>query len=79
VIQGGVDYRAGYGRFKVEKNTEQKKKNHEETVSDQEIWWTIRYLDPDKKGTAHNIAVIVTLAVIFSICLACIVLHFRGD
>jgi hypothetical protein len=56
----------------------QKKNNDEETVSDHEIWSTIRYLDPDTETKASNIAVIVTLAAIFLIGLACIVLHLRG-
>ena len=56
----------------------QKKNNDEETVSDHEIWSTIRYLDPDAQTKASNIAVVVTLIAIFSICLACIVLHLCG-
>jgi len=55
-----------------------RKKNDEATVSDQEIWSAIRYLDPDTEETAHNIAVIVTLAAIFLIGLVCIVLHSHG-
>jgi hypothetical protein len=57
---------------------QQKKVNDEETVSDQEIWSTIRYLDPDTKTKASDIVAIVTLTVIFSICLACVVLHLYG-
>jgi hypothetical protein len=56
----------------------QKKDNDEETVSDQEIWSAIRYLDPDTRTKSSNILAIVTLTAIFSICLACIVLHLRG-
>jgi hypothetical protein len=56
----------------------QKKDNDEETVSDQEIWPAIRYLDPDTKTKGNDIVAIVTLTAIFSICLACIVLHLRG-
>jgi hypothetical protein len=51
------------------------KNNDEENVSEQEIWSTIRYLDPDTQAKGSNIAVIVTLIAIFSICRACIVLH----
>jgi hypothetical protein len=60
----------------VKKNTEQKKKNDEETVSDQEIWSPIRYLDPDTKTKATNIAVTITLSAIFS-CIVCVLLHLR--
>jgi hypothetical protein len=56
----------------------QKKNNDEETVSNQEIWSTIRYLDPDTKESASNIAVLATLAAIFWIGLACLLLHLRG-
>jgi hypothetical protein len=50
----------------------QKKDNDEGTVSDQEIWSAIRYLDPDTKSEVNDIVAIVTLTAIFSICLACI-------
>jgi len=56
----------------------QKKNNDEETVSNHEIWSTLRYLDPDAHTKASNIAVVVTLIAIFSICLVCIVLRLRG-
>ncbi len=56
----------------------QKKDNDEETVSDQEIWSAISYIDPGTKTKSSNIMAIVTLTAIFSICLACIVLHLRG-
>jgi hypothetical protein len=62
-----------------QKNTEQKKTGDEETVPDQELWAAIRYLDPDTETKASNIAPMVTSIVIFSICLACIiVLRLRG-
>ena len=35
----------------------QKKNYDEENVSDQEIWSTIRYLDPDTNAKASNLAV----------------------
>ena len=61
------------------KNIEQTKRNSQETVSDDKIWSAIRYLDPEMKKTGHNIAVTITLIVIFSIYLVCIVLlHLRG-
>ena len=66
------------GGLNMAKNTEQQKRNDEETVSDDEIWSAIRYLDPETKETVHNIAVTITLIAVFSICLACIVFHLRG-
>jgi hypothetical protein len=56
----------------------QKKNSDEESVSEQEIWSTIRYLDPDTKAEASSVAATVTFIAIFSICLACIVLHLCG-
>ena len=44
----------------MEKNTEHKKAKDEETLSDQEIRWTIRYLDPDIKDKAPDGGVIIT-------------------
>jgi hypothetical protein len=44
-----------------EVSVRQKKNNDEEKVSEQEVWSTIRYLDPDIKAKARNIAATVTL------------------
>ena len=61
----------------MEKNTEHKKAKDEETPSDQEIWWTIRYLDPDVKATDGG--VIITLLALFAIvCVVVAVLYSRG-
>jgi hypothetical protein len=63
----------------MEKNTEHKKAGDEETLSAQEIWWTIRYLDPDLKDTATDGGVIVTLLALFAIvCIVVAVLYGRG-
>jgi hypothetical protein len=60
------------------KNTEQKKRNGEKTVSNDEIWSAIRYLDPEAKETGHDVEVTLTLIAIFWICLACFGFHLRG-
>ena len=66
-------------RRHVVKNTEQKKAKHEETVSDQEIWLAIRYLDPDIERKVTDIAVITTLLALFSIiCIVWLLLRLRG-
>jgi len=66
-------------RFNMEKNTEHKNAKDEDTVSDQEIWWTIRYLDPDLKDKATDGGVIITLLAIFAIvCAVVAVLYSRG-
>ena len=66
-------------RFNMEKNTEHKKAKDEETLSDQEIWWTIRYLDPDAKDQATDGGVIITLLALFAIvCVVVAVRYSRG-
>jgi len=63
----------------MEKNTDGKQAKDEETVSDQEIWWTIRYLDPDLKDKATDGGVILTLLALFAIvCAVVAVLYSRG-
>ena len=66
-------------RFNMEKNTEHKNAKDEDTVSEQEIWWTIRYLDPDQKNKATDGGVIITLLAIFAIVSAVVAaLYSRG-
>ena len=65
----------------MEKNTEHKKAKDEETLSDQEIRWTIRYLDPDVKDKATDGEVIITitlLALFAIVCVVVAVLYSRG-
>jgi len=63
----------------MEKNTDDKQAKDEETVSDQEIWWTIRYLDPDLKDKASDGGVIIALLAIFAIvCAVVAALYSRG-
>jgi hypothetical protein len=63
----------------MEKNTEHKKAKDEETLSDQEIWQTIRYLDPDLKDKATDGGVIITLLALFAIvCVVVAVFYSRG-
>ena len=49
-----------------------------ENVSDQGVVVDSFHLDPDTNAKASNVAITATLIAIFSICLACIVLHLRG-
>jgi hypothetical protein len=61
------------------RNTEQEKERDRETISDQEIWPAIRYLDPDAKKDTSDIAVVITLAgLLCIICIVCVLLHLRG-
>jgi type IV secretory pathway component VirB8 len=51
----------------MEKNSEHKKAKDEETLSDQEIWSTIRYLDPEVKDKAAAGGLIIALLALFAI------------
>jgi hypothetical protein len=64
----------------MEKNAAHKKAKDEETHSDQEIWWTIRYLDPDvkDKATDGRLTIITLLALFAIVCAAVAVLYSRG-
>jgi hypothetical protein len=58
---------------------EWKKAKDGETVSDQEIWLAVRYLDLDIDSKASDIAVILTVFAIFMVVdIVCVLLHFRG-
>ncbi len=80
VIQCRVHLWGRRGDSIMAKNIERKKAKKEETLSDQEeIWLTIRYLDPDVKRKACDSGVIVTLLVLFSIvCVVVALLYGRG-
>jgi hypothetical protein len=61
------------------RNIEQKKERDQETISDQEIWPAIRYLDPDAKKDTSDIAVVITsISLLCIVCIVCVLLHFRG-
>jgi len=61
----------------MEKHIEHKKTKDEQTLSDREIWWTIRYLDPDTKRS--DCVVIITMLAILSIVVVIVaLLYSRG-
>jgi hypothetical protein len=69
----------GPWRLNMEKNTGDKQAKDEEIISDQEIWQTIRYLDPDAKDEASGREVIIPLLAVFAIvCAVVAVLYSRG-
>jgi hypothetical protein len=50
-----------------------------ESISDQEIWFAIRYLDPEISRQPSNVtAFVALLAVIIVLCAICVSLHLRG-
>jgi hypothetical protein len=63
----------------MEKNSGNKQAKDEETISDQEIWWAIRYLDPDVNDEASDRGVIISLLALFAIvCIVVAVIYSRG-
>lgn len=55
------------------------KRKNEETLLDQEIWRTIRYLDPDMNPkTGDSVTFIILLVVVFAAPVVCILLRLRG-
>jgi hypothetical protein len=61
------------------KNTEQKKASDQETISNQEIWPAIRYLDPDAEKDTTGIALVITLVgLVCIVCIVCLLFYLRG-
>jgi hypothetical protein len=61
----------------MEKHIEQNKAKNEQSPSDQEIWWKIRYLDPDIKRS-DSVVIITTLAILSMVGVALALLYGRG-
>lgn len=59
------------------KHTEHKKTTEEQSLSDQEIWWKIRYLDPDIKRS-DNVVIITVLAIMAIVGIVVALLCGRG-
>jgi hypothetical protein len=64
-------------RFNVGKPIEHKKTQDEQSLSDQEIWSKIRYLDPDIRRT-DSVVIIVTLAILSMVGVVLALLYSRG-
>jgi hypothetical protein len=54
-----------------------KKATDEQSLSDQEIWWKIRYLDPDIKRS-DNVVIITVLAIMAIVGIVVALLYGRG-
>ncbi|HUE53852.1 MAG TPA: hypothetical protein VMO80_16025 [Terriglobales bacterium] len=72
-----------FGELVVESNVprsnQQKEANDHGTISDQEVWSAIRYLDPESDDSESDItAGIALLVVVCIVCLVCALLHLRG-
>ena len=59
------------------KHIEHKKATDEQGLSDQEIWWKIRYLDPDIKRS-DSVVTITVLAILAIVGVVVALLYSRG-
>ena len=60
------------------KNIEHKKATDEQGLSDQTIWWKIRYLDPDIKRSDSAVIIITALAIVAIVGVVVALLYSRG-
>ncbi len=58
-------------------NIERKKATDEQGLSDPEIWWKIRYLDPDIKRS-DSVVIITVLAILAIVGVVVALLYSRG-
>jgi hypothetical protein len=66
-------------KLNVRANNGPKEANDHGTISDREVWFAIRYLDPESDHRKSNIAAAVALLAV--VCIVCVVfgwLHFLG-
>ena len=61
----------------MEKHIEHKKANNEQSLSDREICWKIRYLDPDIKRS-DSVVIIAVLAILSIVGVVVALLYSRG-
>jgi hypothetical protein len=63
----------------MHRNNPPRKTSEEQGTDNEEVWWKIRYLDPDfdhRKGDL--IGILALLSIIVLICVIGLALHFRG-
>jgi hypothetical protein len=66
-------------RFNVPRNNQQKETKDNGLIPDREVWFAIRYLDPESDHRECDIAAAVAcLAVVCIVCMVCVLLHLRG-
>jgi hypothetical protein len=61
----------------MERDIEHKKANDEHSLSDQEIWWKIHYLDPDI-DRSDSVVIITVLAILSIVGVVIALLYNRG-
>jgi hypothetical protein len=63
----------------VARNNKQKDANDHGIISDREVWFVIRYLDPESEHKDSEIAATIAVsAVVCIVCIVCVLLHLRG-
>jgi hypothetical protein len=61
----------------MEKHIEHKQAKDEQSLSAREIWWKIRYLDPDIKRS-DSVVIITVLAIVSIVGVVVALLYSRG-
>ena len=61
----------------MEKYIEHKKAKNDHSLSDREIWWKIRYLDPDIKRS-DSVVIITVLAILCIVGFVIALFYSRG-
>jgi len=64
-------------RFNMEKHIEHQRANNEQSLSDREIWWKIRYLDPDIKRS-DSVVMVAVLAILSIVGVVVALFYSRG-
>jgi hypothetical protein len=63
----------------VPRNNKQKEARDHRIISDREVWFAIRYLDPESDHRESEIAATIAVsAIVFIVCIVCVLLHLRG-
>jgi hypothetical protein len=73
----GASIRPGVAEIQHGRSIEHKKATDEQGLSDQEIWWKIRYLDPDTKRS-DSVVIITVLAILAIVGVVVALLYSRG-
>jgi hypothetical protein len=63
----------------VPRNNQQKEMNDHRIISARELWYAIRYLDPELDRRESDIAATIgVLALVCIVSVVCVLLHLRG-
>ena len=62
----------------MRKDTEHNNDTEKNALSEKEVWFRIRYLDPDAKSENKGAVVVALLTIVSIVCAVLIVLYLRG-